>query len=103
MQRPRASVIVEIQNPGWAANIGEGRCRVGEGRTLLAGPSPEQVVGRYREHAADQVSAKSFVFSPFLVRDRWTTGGRDMTRDLGGLTDLAGRAPDEPRFAYERV
>lgn len=46
---------------------------------------------------ADELSAKSFDYSPSSVRDRWAAGARDMT---AGLARLDERAPDAARFAY---
>ncbi|KQU23056.1 patatin [Methylobacterium sp. Leaf94] len=50
--------------------------------------------------AADQLSAKSFDFSPSSIRDRWAAGGRDMAN---GLARLTGGAPNGRRFVYEAV
>jgi NTE family protein len=50
--------------------------------------------------AADQLSAKSFDFSPSSIRDRWSAGGRDMAN---GLARLTGGAPNGRRFVYEAV
>ncbi|UYW28250.1 patatin-like phospholipase family protein [Methylorubrum extorquens] len=50
--------------------------------------------------AADQLSAKSFDFSPSPIRDRWAAGGRDM---IHGLARLADRASHGRRFVYEAV
>ncbi len=50
--------------------------------------------------AADQLSAKSFDFSPSSIQDRWAAGERDMTHGLAGLAD---HASDGRRFVYEAV
>lgn len=50
--------------------------------------------------AADQLSAKSFDFSPSSIRDRWTAGKQDMEHGLDVLTD---RRPEGRRFVYEVV
>lgn len=46
---------------------------------------------------ADELAAKSFDFSPSSIRDRWTAGGRDMTR---GLQSLDNGPAAEGRFRY---
>ncbi|WP_424753309.1 patatin-like phospholipase family protein [Methylobacterium sp.] len=46
---------------------------------------------------ADQLSAKSFDFSPSSIRDRWDDGSRDMMR---GADWLAGDMPTGQRFVY---
>jgi NTE family protein len=48
--------------------------------------------------AADQLSAKSFDFSPSSIRDRWEAGRQDMTRGLG---EMARRGPEGTRFEYK--
>jgi NTE family protein len=49
---------------------------------------------------ADQLSAKSFDFSPSSIRDRILAGNRDMVR---GADWLASRARSDERFVYERL
>ena len=50
--------------------------------------------------AADQLSAKSFDFSPSSIWDRWSAGEQDMTH---GLEGLSGRTAHGHRFVYKAV
>jgi NTE family protein len=45
----------------------------------------------------DELSAKSFDYSPSSIRDRWTAGTRDMA---AGLLRLEERPSDRTRFTY---
>jgi NTE family protein len=49
---------------------------------------------------ADQLASKSFDFSPSSIRDRWQAGSRDVAR---GADWLAGRAPADRRFTYQKL
>ena len=49
---------------------------------------------------ADQLSAKSFDYSPSSIRDRWAAGSRDMVR---GTDWLVSHTSDGQRFVYEKL
>jgi NTE family protein len=63
------------------------------------GPSVTMLHLVYRAEA-DQLAAKSFDFSPSSIRDRWQAGSRDVAR---GADWLAGRAPADRRFTYQKL